>query len=85
MEVWFYTIASVLIVSVVSLIGVMTLSLGKNTLEKILILLVSFSAGTLLGDAFIHLIPESMEGGNGAVSIYILSGLLFFFVLEKFI
>ncbi|KKW05343.1 MAG: hypothetical protein UY41_C0055G0006, partial [Candidatus Moranbacteria bacterium GW2011_GWE1_49_15] len=73
MEVWFYTIASVLIVSVVSLIGVMTLSLGKNTLEKILILLVSFSAGTLLGDAFIHLIPESMEGGNGAV------------VLEKFI
>lgn len=85
MEVWFYVIGSVLVVSVVSLIGVVTFSWQKNKLEKILLSLVSFSAGTLLGDAFIHLIPESMGLDNEAVSIYILSGLLFFFVLEKFI
>ncbi len=83
--VWFYTLVSVFIVSLVSLIGVVTLSLGKNRLEKALILMVSFSAGTLLGDAFIHLIPEALEGDSGSVSIYILGGLLFFFLLEKFV
>lgn len=85
MQIWFYTLISVLVVSAVSLIGIIALSLGKNKLEKVLILLVSFSAGTLLGDAFIHLIPESMKDGNATVSIYILSGLLFFFILEKFV
>lgn len=85
MEVWFYTIMSVLVVSLVSLTGIIALLLKKNWLEKVLILLVSFSAGTLLGDAFIHMIPESMDSGSSAVSLYILSGLLSFFILEKFI
>lgn len=83
--VWFYSLVSVFAVSLVSLIGVVALSLGEKKLERTLILMVSFSAGTLLGDTFIHLIPESMEKGNSEVSIYILSGLLFFFVLEKFV
>ncbi|UCF07554.1 MAG: ZIP family metal transporter, partial [Thermoplasmata archaeon] len=45
------------------------------------------SAGALLGDAFIHLLPEAVEeGGFGlAVSMSILAGIIIFFVLEKLI
>lgn len=85
--VWIYTISSVLIVSLLSLIGVFSISVSRERLNKILIYFVSFAAGTLLGDAFIHLIPESYENVEKAeaIPIYILSGILVFFILEKFI
>lgn len=85
MHVWFYTLLSVLLVSLVSLIGVATLLVGSKKLQNILVFLVSFSAGTLLGDAFIHLIPEAFENKGSLVGIYILLGMLIFFLLEKVI
>jgi len=82
--VWFYTLVSVFIVSLISLVGVFTLSLNRGKLYATIIYLVSFSAGALLGDAFIHLIPESYENENNIItSILILLGILIFFVLEK--
>ncbi|MDP4039757.1 MAG: ZIP family metal transporter [Candidatus Pacearchaeota archaeon] len=85
--VWLYTIISVLIISFISLIGVITLSLKKEKLQKILIYLISFSAGALFGDAFIHLLPEAVEssGFTLQLSFSILGGILIFFVIEKFI
>lgn len=85
--VWIYTIISVLIVSLVSLLGVFTLSLNRNKLYKSLIYFVSFSAGTLMGDAFIHLIPEAFESSlePSAISFSILLGILIFFLIEKVI
>ncbi len=85
--VWFYAIASVFVVSLISLIGFFALPFNKEKLDKILIYFVSFSAGTLLGDAFIHLIPEAYEkiGIYFQVALYILSGIVAFFVLEKFV
>ncbi|MBR9676039.1 ZIP family metal transporter [Candidatus Woesearchaeota archaeon] len=82
-----YTVLSVLIVSAISLIGIFTLSLKEKEISKILIYLVSFSAGALFGDAFIHLLPAVFEksGFGIAISLYLLFGILFFFVLEKFI
>lgn len=87
MTIWLYTLLSVIIVSLISLIGVFTLSVKKETLEKLLIYLVSFSAGTLLGDAFIHLIPEAFRENEGNIlfSVYILAGILVFFIIEKFL
>jgi len=87
MEIWLYSIASVILVSLISLIGVFTLSLKKEKLERITLLLVSFAAGGLFGDAFIHLLPESYEslGIRLTTSLYIISGILIFFILEKFI
>ena len=43
--------------------------------------------GGLFGDAFIHLLPESFQelGTNLSVSLYVISGILIFFVLEKFL
>jgi len=86
--IWFYSLASVGIVSLISLIGVVTLSVKIEHLKKILIYLISFSAGALIGDAFIHLIPEVVEESGGfslMISLYVISGLVVSFVVEKFI
>src|SRR3989344_3424132 len=86
-EVVAYTILSVLIVSIVSLIGILALSIKTDKLKKILIYTISFSAGALFGDAFIHLIPEAVkETGFGLkTSLFILLGIIFSFIIEKFI
>lgn len=86
-EVWIYTIVSLILVSSISLIGVFFFSFKEEKLKKILIFLVSFAVGGLLGDAFIHLIPESFEklGSNLMTSLLILAGIFIFFTLEKFI
>lgn len=81
-----YTIASVVLISFMSLVGVFTLALKKNYLKNILLYLVAFSVGALLGDSFIHLLPEAFSTYNGEslfFSISIFSGILFFFLLEK--
>ena len=86
MGVWAYTIISVLIVSFISFTGVFFLSLKAEKLQRILIYLISFSAGALFGDAFLHLIPEAAEAGfELSLSIYILSGLVLFFIVDKII
>lgn len=67
--------------------GIFSLLLNDARLAKILLYLVSFSAGSLFGDAFIHLIPESMEGNMSgtSVSVLIISGILFSFAVERFL
>ncbi len=87
-EIWFYSLVSVVIVSLISLVGIFTLGIKVKRLEKILIYFISFSAGALFGDAFIHLLPEVVfsEGGFGlSISLYILLGIVIFFILEKII
>ena len=86
-SIWLYTISSIIIVSAISLVGIFTLSIAEKKLEKILLFLVSFSAGTLLGDAFIHLLPEIFaESGFGInISLSILAGIAIFFLVEKII
>lgn len=85
MQIWIYTLISVLIVSLISLIGVFIFSWKHEKIHKVLIFFVSFAAGTLLGDAFIHLIPEAMENSKISVPLFILLGFMIFFALEKVI
>lgn len=87
MTVWFYTILSIVAVSLISLIGILTISISVEKLKKIVLLLVSFSAGALLGDTFIHLIPEVVaeHGFSIDISIMILAGIASFFVIEKIV
>lgn len=78
-------LASVFIVSLVSILGIL-IFLKQKTLNKILFYLVSFAAGTLLGAAFLDLLPEVVEEGfTKATPLVILAGMLAFFVLEKFL
>ena len=86
MSILLYTLISVFIVSLISLVGVFTLGLKVDNLRKILIYLISYSAGALLGDDFIHLIPETIEEGFTLLtSCYILLGIILFFALEKIV
>jgi len=65
----------------------LTFSLKEEDLKKILLYLVSFSAGGLFGDAFIHLIPEAMEENGFGMqgSLFIISGIIFSFIVERFL
>jgi len=87
MKVWLYSVFSVFLVSSISLIGIFFLSLKGTKLQKILLLLVSFAVGGLFGDAFIHLLPEAFRalGVNLTTSLWVIFGIVIFFVLEKFV
>ncbi len=82
-----YALVSVLIVSVVALVGIVTLSVRVEKLKKILLFLVSFSAWALLGDVFFHLLPEMVEESWWTIiaSLSILWGIVFGLVTEKII
>lgn len=86
-EVFLYTLLSVLIVSLISFIGVLTISIKEKKLNKILILFVSFAAGALIAGAILHLLPEAFKeyGINVNTSSFFLLGILIFFILEKFL
>ena len=87
LEIWLYTLASVLIVSLLSFIGILTLSIKTEKLKSILIYMISFSAGALFGGAFLHLLPEVVEqAGFGLnISLFVISGIAASFIVEKVI
>lgn len=79
-----HSLLSVLIISLTSLSGIGLVFLNKKISQKILLLLVSFAIGALLGDTFIHLLPEAFNSLNSlTVSLLTITGLLIFFILEK--
>jgi len=84
--VYIYTLTATLIISLLSLVGVFTLSLKKKLLKNIVLTLVSLSAGTLMGSVFFHLLPEASEQlpANPLFTVTLLSFILFF-LLEKFV
>lgn len=65
-------------------IGFLSLLLARELLEDILMGLVSFAAGTLIGGAFFHLLPESIEQG-GPVFLMVVLGIVVFFAIEMFL
>ena len=85
-QTWILTLISVLLVSGLSLVGAITLLLSPVVLERGRLVLISFAAGGLLGDAFLHLIPEispSEDGFTVTASFWLLGGVVAFFILEK--
>lgn len=85
--VYIYALVSVLAISIVSLIGVFSLTLKEEFVKKYISLFISLAVGALLGDAFIHLIPETFEKFANPVvaSLLIIFGVLIFFIVEKFL
>jgi zinc and cadmium transporter len=82
-----YLYGSVALVSLLAIVGVVTAALSRRQLDTFVPYLVSFSAGTLLGDAFLHLIPETVatDGFDTLTGLTVLSGLLVAFVVEKYV
>ncbi len=85
-SVYLFTFASVALVSVLSLTGIFLLSFREVIFRRYIPIFISVAVGALLGDSFIHLIPEALADGHGTVmSLCIIAGILLFFVLEKFL
>jgi zinc and cadmium transporter len=73
--------------SALALVGSVTLLLKESTLRRITSPLVAFSAGSLLGGAFFHMIPASITSAGEGIGPYawILVGFLTFFAVEQFL
>jgi len=85
MTVWISALGAALLIALLSLVGAAALLLPQKYLARGLTYLVSLAVGVLLGDAFIHLLPEAIEGTKSPtlVSSLTLLGIVLFFVLEK--
>ncbi len=76
-----------LAMSSLALVGSITLVLSERTLKRLVMPLVAFAAGSLLGGALFHMLPESVEvmGNRLAVYLWLTAGFVTFFVLEQFL
>jgi len=80
-----YIILATFSISLISLTGIFFIGMKEKTLDNLIEYLVSFAVGGLLGGSFFHLLPESLEAGDPSIFTYMLSGIVFFFIIEKFL
>jgi zinc and cadmium transporter len=84
---WAFGLISVVAISMISLGGILVFWVAGKQLKKAFVYMVSFAAGGLFGDVFLHLIPE-MVGETGFLttsSIVIILGILSSFAVERFL
>jgi zinc and cadmium transporter len=72
--------------SAIALVGSVTLVLSDSTLRKLLLPLVAFAAGSLLGGALFHMIPASLTSMPVMTALgWVALGFMIFFALEQFL
>jgi zinc and cadmium transporter len=68
------------------LIAGTVLLLKEEKLKTLSNRLISFAGGTLIGAAFLGMIPKALSTGNPeTIGLVIIGGIIFFFILEKII
>ena len=77
---WWIFLGGVLM-SAIAVVGSVTLLLKEATLDRIIMPLVSFAAGSLLGGAFFHMLPAALEQApaDATVFLWTLIGFTLFF------
>lgn len=90
MDILFNSLAAAVVISLISFVGVLSLVFKDKILNKTIFYLVAISAGSLMGSAFLHLIPESLESvagegewGMEKIFLTVLIGFALFFILER--
>ncbi len=80
-------ILATVLVSLVSLVGLVLLAFKKDTLDSIVFIILSFATGTLLATAFFDLLPEALDVGlpSQAILTTVLASILIFFILERLV
>lgn len=79
-----WIISATLAVSFIAFIGIIFIFLKKETFDKLLFILVSLAGGALIGGAFLHLLPHSLEHLNPLTTSWIfILGFVSFFLLER--
>jgi zinc and cadmium transporter len=76
-----------LLMSAIALVGSLTLLLSQATLDRLIMPLVAFAAGSLLGGAFFHMLPAALAEAPAEPSVFLwaLVGFALFFALEQFL
>ena len=82
-----YALIASIVVSLISIIGIFALLIKENLLNKLIIILVAFAAGGLIGGAFFDIIPEAMGylKDTSQLFIFIIAGYFLFFMIEKYL
>ncbi len=78
----FYTLAATVVVSLVSMVGIIFMGAKEARRQKTIYILVSFATGSLIGGALLHLLPEAVAADKNAF-LHVIVGILFFLLLEK--
>ncbi len=79
-------ITATTVVSLIGFIGIIFLFFKTNPSPRLLRLLLSFSSGVMLGEVFLHLLPEGIETLPVEIfSLIILVTILFYFAFEKIV
>lgn len=76
-----------LLVSVISLAGIALLAVNERLRPSVLVYMIAFAVGGMLGGAMFHLLPEAIEGTGAPMLVFALAllGFLAFFIIEKFL
>jgi zinc and cadmium transporter len=74
-----------LAMSLLALSGSLTLLLPERSFERIVPALVALAAGTLIGGALLHMLPEAVTAMGNDLQLYmwLVAGFLSFFALEQ--
>jgi len=84
-----YTFIAVFLVSLTAFVGILTLSLKEDRLNKIIPYFIALASGTMLGGFFIHILPELVEKSINdkinfsKISLLLLIGILTFYIIER--
>jgi zinc and cadmium transporter len=81
----YWIILGGLLMAAIAMVGSVTLVLKPATLDRIVLVLVAFAAGSLIGGAFFHMIPAALAAGLGGLEtgIATVTGFAVFFILEQ--
>jgi zinc and cadmium transporter len=83
--VFWYALLSVIIVSLLSLLGAVFIVFQRKLIDWLTTYLLAFSSGILLGTTFYDLIPDGFARLKGEIYTWVMVGVVTFFILEKFI
>lgn len=87
MDTFWWIFSGGVLMSAIALIGSVTLLFEEATLDRLIMPLVAFAAGSLLGGAFFHMLPAAIQAvpGDATVFLWVSVGFLIFFALEQFL
>jgi len=89
MDPFWWTVGATFAISLTAWTGVLTLFLRTDLVDRLLLALVALAAGSLIGGAFLHLLPRAIAEAETAdtlpLFLYLIAGFCLFYVLEAFL
>lgn len=83
----FWIVASGIAMSVIALVGILTVAIGRAAIDALLLPLVALAAGSMIGAAVFHMIPASLESLPESRHVWplLMLGFVTFLAVEQFL